>query len=191
MAQALFHRQQHIGVAARLDVDHPVGMKPCEMERGSKQVAPAQAPHDRPIDPRENARKEDRRAGIVGKIGASSDLVERAASDTAAGEPTIEPIDLERDCRVPRTRALDLGDPRAQDFEDGGLPHGIGRLGMERYVPSLFHLWQHLVKLAADASSARRPGHAWKCGRCAAEIILIQATRQTLAGYLETDDRPI
>lgn len=44
MAQAFLHRDEHVGVAARLDKDHSVGVEPGKMKRGRKQIPPAQAP---------------------------------------------------------------------------------------------------------------------------------------------------
>ena len=75
MAQTFFHREQHVRIATRLDIDHPVGVQSCKMERGGEQVAPAQAPQDRPFGAREDAGEKDRCARIVGKIRTARDLV--------------------------------------------------------------------------------------------------------------------
>ena len=127
VAQAFLHREQDVGVAARLDMDHAVGMQAGEVERRREQVAPPQAPEHRAFDPREDAGEEDRRAGVVGEVGAAGYLVQRAGRDPAARQARIERVDAERDGSVPRARALDPRDARAQIFEDDGLVHGIGQ----------------------------------------------------------------
>ena len=75
MAQAFLHREQHVRVAARLDMNHPVGMQAGETQGWGEQVAPAQAPEHRSFDPGKDTGEEDGRAGIVGEIGAARDLV--------------------------------------------------------------------------------------------------------------------
>lgn len=65
MAQAFLHRQQHMGVAARLDMDDAVRREPGEIERGREQVAPSQAPEHRALEPGEDAGEEHRRGGVV------------------------------------------------------------------------------------------------------------------------------
>lgn len=128
IAQAFFHREQHVRIAARFDMDHPVGMQAGEMQGRGEQVAPAQAPENRSLDPGKDAGEEDRRAGIVGEFRTAGYLVERAGCDAAPRQPRIQRIDAERDCAVADARALDLRDTRSQIFKDSDLVHGIRRL---------------------------------------------------------------
>ena len=83
--QAFLHGEQHVRVASRFDIDDPVGVQSREMKRRREQVAPAQAPQDRTIDARKDAGEEDRRAGIVGEIGAAGYFMQCAARDAAGG----------------------------------------------------------------------------------------------------------
>lgn len=129
MPQAFFHREQDIGVAACLDMNDAVGVQTGEIERGCEQVAPAQAPEDRALDPRENACQKHRRRRIVAKLGASGQLVERAGRDTAAWQLAIKRGNPERHGRVPLPDALDGGDARTQIGDDSWLPHRYPRLG--------------------------------------------------------------
>lgn len=85
MPQAFLHGEQHIRIAARFDIDDPVGVQPRKMKRGRKQVAPAQAPQDRTLDACEDAGEEDRRARIVGKIGAAGNFMQCASGDATGG----------------------------------------------------------------------------------------------------------
>ncbi|KFG88634.1 hypothetical protein BV98_003468 [Sphingobium herbicidovorans NBRC 16415] len=130
MAQAFFHREQDIGVAARLDMDHAVGVQSREMQGRGEQVVPAQAPENSPFGPREDAGEEDRRARIVGELGASGYLVERAGRDSAARESRIDRLDAERKHLVPRAHAFDPRNFGAKIGEDGRVAHdniGLGR----------------------------------------------------------------
>ena len=138
MAQAFFHRQEHIGVAARLDMDHAVGVQSREVKGGGEQVMPAQAPEDGPFGSRKDAGQEDRRARIVGQLGASGDLVERAGRDPAVREPRIDRLDAERNDLVPRAHAFDPRNCGAKIGEDGGLAHEVIGLRGTANVPSLF-----------------------------------------------------
>jgi len=83
--QAFLHGEQHVRVAPRFDIDDPVGVQSREMKRRREQVAPAQAPQDRTIDAREDAGEEDRRARIVGEIGAAGYFMQCAARDATGG----------------------------------------------------------------------------------------------------------
>ncbi len=125
MAQAFLHCEQHVRVTARLDIDHAAGMKSGEMERGRKQVPPPQAPEDRAFHARENAGEKDRRAGIIGEIGASGYLVKRARRDAAARKTRIECVHPERYRTVLHANALDLCDARSQIFNDDCIAHSI------------------------------------------------------------------
>lgn len=113
MAQALLHREQDIGVAAGLDMDDPIGVKPGELERGREQIAPAQAPEYGTVDPREDAGEEDGGAGVVGKIGAAGDFVKRAGGQAAAGQVAVDRVEFERKGRMANAHAFDPRDPRA------------------------------------------------------------------------------
>lgn len=89
MTEAFLHRQQHVGIRASLDMDDPVGMEAGKTERRSEQVAPAQAPEDRAIDPRENSREEDCRRRIIAEFRAAGDFMEGAAGQTAARKMAV------------------------------------------------------------------------------------------------------
>ena len=136
MAKAFLHREQHARIAACLDVYHPIGMQPGEMQRRGEQVAPAQAPEHRPLDPREDAGEEDRGAGVVGQVGTAGDFMQRAGRETAAGQMTVERLDPERDGRAPCSRPLDLGNAGAQFGKDVGVAHGIEQT-RQRLIRSL------------------------------------------------------
>jgi putative SOS response-associated peptidase YedK len=125
VAQALLHREHHVGIAARLDIDHAVGVQPGEVERGREQVTPSQAPEDWPVDPGENARQEDRGAGIVREIRTSRHFMQRTGGQAAPWKPLVDRFDAERHDRVTHARALDLRDLRPQTLKDDRLAHGI------------------------------------------------------------------
>ena len=125
MAQTFLHREQHIGVAARLDVDHAIGMQSREMQRRGKQVAPAEAPEHRSLDAREDTGEEDRCAGVIGQVGTSGDFMQHAGRQAAARQMAVERLDSEGDGRVQCSRPLDLGNAGAQFGKDGRLAHGI------------------------------------------------------------------
>lgn len=124
MTEAFLHCQQDVGVAARLDMDHAIGMQSREMQRRRKQIAPAEAPEDRAVDSREDAGEEDRGTGVVGQIDAARDFMKGAGRQTTAREIPIERIDAERNGRMPRSGALDLGDASAQFGKGGRFTHG-------------------------------------------------------------------
>ncbi len=89
MAEAFLHGEKDVGIAARLDVDHPVRVEAGEVERRREQVAPPQAPQHRSLDAGEDPGQEDRGAGVVGELGSAGYLVERAGCDPAARQPRI------------------------------------------------------------------------------------------------------
>jgi hypothetical protein len=123
--QALLHGEQHIGVAAGLHMDDPVGMQAGEVQRRGKQVTPAQAPEDRALQPCQDAAQEDRRARVVGQVGTAGNLVQRASDQATRREVPIDLGDTKRQRLVPRPDAFDLGDAGAQFGDDGGMVHGI------------------------------------------------------------------
>ncbi len=129
MPKAFLHREQHIGVAARLDMDQPVRMKTREMEGRREEVAPAQAPENRSsVRARMPARK------IVALASsASSGLPATSWSapviKPTARQPRVDGVDFERDNLVTRAHAFDSRDFGAKIGEDGGLAHDIIRPG--------------------------------------------------------------
>ena len=157
VAQAFFHREQDIGVAARLDVDHAIGMQSREVKGRGEQVVPAQAPEDGALGSREDAGEEDRRACIVGEIGASGNFMERAGRDPAAWKPRIDRLDAERNDLVPRAHALDPRNFGAKIGEDGRVAHdviGLGRLLIRSlFVPSRLAESSATLELASNRSA--------------------------------------
>ena len=157
MPQAFFHREEDIGVAARLDMDHAVGVQPREVKGRGEQVVPAQAPEDGALGSREDAGEEDRRARIVGQVGASGDLMERAGRDAAARKPRIDRLDAERNDLVPRAHALDPRNCGAKIGEDGRVVHdviGLGRLLIRSlFVPSRLAESSGTLELASSRSA--------------------------------------
>lgn len=139
MAQALLHRDQHIGVAARLDEDDPVGVEACKMERRGEQVAPMQAPENSAFEPCEDPGEEDGCRSVVGKLAAARHIVESACRETSSGEMPVDRIDLEGESRMPGSDALDPRDMGTQFFEDGGIGHGTIKTRKEDFVPYMFH----------------------------------------------------
>lgn len=125
MPQAFFHREQHIRVAAGLDIDHAVRMKTREVKRRFEQVTPAQAPEDGSLHARQNPCKENGRARIIRQIGAARHFVERTCCNAAAWQSLIQFVDAEWDRVVADAYALDTRNARSQIFKDGGLAHGI------------------------------------------------------------------
>lgn len=123
LAQALLHRDEHIGIAARLDPDHTVGMKSDEIERRSEQVAPAQAPEDRAVQPGKDAGKEDRSGRFVAQRAAAGDLMQSARRQSRARQIIVDIRDTEGQRIVTRSDMLDAGDARAQFLDDGLMPH--------------------------------------------------------------------
>ena len=129
MAQAFLHGDEHVGVVAGLDEDHSVGVKSRQLEGRREEVAPAQTPEDDPFEAREDAGQEDGRRRVVGQVRASRHVVERAGSDPAAGQMPVDRLDAEGERLAASARILDPRDARAQLIKDGGLAHGIMRLG--------------------------------------------------------------
>ncbi len=126
MTKALLHREEHIGIAPRLDMDQPVGMESREMKRGGEKVAPSQAPEDWTFTPSQDAGEEDCRAGIVGKLGTASQFVKRAGGDSMSRDSRVDIFDAERDDVMTRGNAFDLRDFGANVFEDRWCAHGYG-----------------------------------------------------------------
>ena len=126
MAQAFLHREQDIGVAARLDMNHPVRMQPGKIERGGEQVPPAQAPEHRAFEPGQNAGQEDGGCGIVGELGAARHLVQGPGGKAAAWEMPIDRLQPETEKVVTCARTFDLRNLSAQLLKDGcGTHNGI------------------------------------------------------------------
>lgn len=137
MPEALLHREQDLGVAARLDVDHSIGVQAGQAQGRSEQVPPPEAPEHLPLRAGEDAGEEYRGACVVGEVGTARYLVQRAGGYAAAGKARVERLDSEGYRAMPRTRALYPCDARTQIFEDDGLLHGIDRL-MDGLTRSLF-----------------------------------------------------
>ena len=156
MAEAFLHREQDIGVAARFDMDQPVRMQSREMKRRGEEVAPSKAPEDRAFAPSENAREENGRARIVGKLGAAGEFVERPGRDSMPGDSRVEILDPERDDVMTRGNAFDLRDFGANIFKNGGVAHGCDKLG-KLVQCSFFVLF---------VGSSSRCGAAKRCRRC-------------------------
>ena len=55
MPKPLFHRSENFGLAMRLGIDDPIGMKPNSGESRREKVASPEAPQDRAFVARENA----------------------------------------------------------------------------------------------------------------------------------------
>jgi len=146
VAQAFLHCQQDIGIAARLDMDDTVGMKTSKVERGGEEVAPPQAPEDRPAEPRQDAGKEDGGRGVIGELSAAGDLVQGACCNPAARQMGVDPLDPEREERVIRTRALDLRNARAQLIEDGGGTHDRIKTQVRLILFLICSSWRRAVK---------------------------------------------
>lgn len=113
MAKAFLHREQHIRVAACLDVNYAIGVQSRQMQCWGKQVAPAQTPEHWPLDPSKYAGEEDRGAGIIGEIGTAGDFMQRACGQAAARQVAVERLDAEGDGSELGSRPLDLGNAGA------------------------------------------------------------------------------
>jgi len=129
VAKAFLHRQQHICIASGLDMNHAVGMKSREVQCWREQVAPAQAPEDRTLDPGKDAGEKHRRAGVVGKVGAACNLVERPGGKTATRQMAVDRLQAKRQGRMAGPDPFDPRYPRTQIFDDCGLVHDMDRLG--------------------------------------------------------------
>lgn len=138
MPQAFFHGEQHIAVAAGLDVDHPVGMETSKMQGRGEQVPPAQTPKHRTLDPGEDTGQENRGAGIIGQVRTTGDLVEGARRHAAAGQVAIDSVQAKRNMGMTSPDAFDPGDMRAQGIDNGGAAHGTSSLGESNNVLIMF-----------------------------------------------------
>ena len=112
MAQTFLHREEHIDVAASLDVDHAVWMQPGQVKSGSEEIAPAETPENRAFYARENSGEKNGRARLISQITTASDLMERATGYPAAWKTTIDALEAERNDVVLPIRALDLRNSR-------------------------------------------------------------------------------
>lgn len=126
MPKALLHRNQHIGIAACLDKDHPVRMKAGEMQRRCKEVTPMHDPEYGSFRPRQDPADEDRRGCVIGKIATARNLVESPSGEAAVGQALVDGINAEWQNGVAGGYALDLHDSRSQVIKDGGIGHGTG-----------------------------------------------------------------
>jgi len=70
-------------------MDHPVGVQTRQVKGRGEKVAPAQAPENRSINPREDAGEKHGRAGIIRKIGTAGDLVQSTRGDACPGQTLI------------------------------------------------------------------------------------------------------
>ncbi|GAA0294574.1 hypothetical protein GCM10009087_00410 [Sphingomonas oligophenolica] len=113
MPEAFLHRQQDVGIAARLDMDYTIGVEARQVERGREQVAPAETPEDRTFDPRKDASEKDRRAGVVRQIGAAGYLMQRTDGDSPAGQAEVELVYPEGNRSMTNAHALDPRDLRS------------------------------------------------------------------------------
>ena len=129
MTKALLHGEKDIGIAPRLDMDQPIGMKAGQMKRGSKEIAPAQAPEDRAFASREDAGEENRGARIVGKLGTTRKFVKRTGGNTPRGDSRVDIFDTDRDDVMTRGNAFDSRNFGANIIKYGGLAHGSEQLG--------------------------------------------------------------
>lgn len=127
MAQAFLHREQHIAVAPRFDMDHAVGMKPGKVKGRRKKIAPTQAPKYRPLNPCKNPGEKDGCTGVVSKVGTSRDLMQRACVYSPARKVAVERGHAERQHRVTAPCTFHFGDAGAQIGNDIGLSHGTKR----------------------------------------------------------------
>lgn len=137
MTEAFFHREQDIGVASRLDMDHAIRVKPGQLQGRGKQVVPAQAPEDRAIGAGEDAGKEDGCARVVRKFGAPNEFVKGAGCYSAQRQARVDRLKPERDDIMPRGHAFDSRNFGANIGKDGGLVHDVIGLG-RRLIRSLF-----------------------------------------------------
>jgi hypothetical protein len=95
--KALFHRGENFGLAMRLGIDDPIGMKPNSSERGSEKIASPEAPQDWAFVARQNAGYEQRSAGRVLARGAGlHDLMKRAKGQATAGKLAVHLADAKR-----------------------------------------------------------------------------------------------
>ncbi|ARS28309.1 hypothetical protein KC8_13580 [Sphingomonas sp. KC8] len=112
MAQTFLHREEHVGIAASLDVNYAVRMQPRQVKGRGEEIAPAEAPENRTLYTRENSGKEYGSARLISQIGTARDLVKRAGGYATAWQATINALDPERNGVVSPISALDLRDAR-------------------------------------------------------------------------------
>lgn len=140
MAQAFLHGGEHIHIAARLDIDHPVRGQACQIEGGGEEIAPAQAPEDWPLRARKDSCEKDRRRCVVGKGIATRQFVKRTAGQPATRQVPVNGIQSKRQHRSGHRFALDCGDLFAQLVKDCGRTHGTMKTLKRDFVPLMFHL---------------------------------------------------
>lgn len=112
LAQTFLHREEHVGVAASLDVNYAVRTQPRQVKGRGEEIAPAEAPENRALYTRENSGKEYGSARLISQIGTARDLVKRAGGYATAWQATINALDPERNGVVSPISALDLRDAR-------------------------------------------------------------------------------
>gem|GEM_PF-1333448 len=125
LAKALLHSDQHIGVATGFDPDHAIGVESGQIERRRKQVAPAQTPEDRTVDPGKDPRQKDRGGCLVAEFATAGDLMQHPRRQPAAGQIIIDFRNIEGQHVVAPAGILDTGDARAQFLDDGCMPHSL------------------------------------------------------------------
>ncbi len=154
VSHAFLHGEQDIGIAARLDMDQPAGMKARKMQGGGEEIAPAKAPKNGALSPGEDAREEDRRAGVVCKFGTARDLMECPGRQPAARQPRVDGIEFERDNGMTCGNTFDLRNFRAKIGKDGGLAHDIIRPGGDISFPlcsvPAFRVKRQMIRLRRD-----------------------------------------
>ena len=89
MPKPLFHRGENFGLAMRLGIDDPIGMKPNSGESRREKVASPEAPQDRAFVARKNAGCEQGGAGRVLARGAGLHDLMKAAKREPAGRKTL------------------------------------------------------------------------------------------------------
>ncbi len=112
LAQTFLHREEHVGVAASLDVNYAVRMQPCQVKGRGEEVAPAEAPKNRALYTRENSGEKYGSARLISQIGTARDLVKGAGGYATAWQATINALDPEWNGVVSPISALDLRDAR-------------------------------------------------------------------------------
>ena len=127
MAQAFFHRGQHIRIAPRLHEDDPVGMEPGKLQRRREEIAPAQAPEDGAVETAEDAGEKDGRRCVIGQLSAAADFVQGTRHEPASRKSAIDLVNAERQSAVPRADAFDQRDLRPKIGNDGRLTHDASR----------------------------------------------------------------
>ena len=123
MAQAFLHREEHILVAARLDMDNAARMQARKMQGRGKKVAPLQAPEHRPLHACQDRSKENGGAGVVGEFRASRNLMQGAGHYAARGQMPVDGVHLEWHGRMTSRRPLDSRYPRTQILDDDRWTH--------------------------------------------------------------------